>query len=86
MSTPEPIRTTDFNQPCMMQSVGEFIRKTNKKIFSRTSNLSLDAPHRCPSKLDEQMFSRPEQLTICREPLQKMRVRLGACKTGLSPQ
>ena len=27
---------------------------------------------------------RTEQLTKCCEPLQKMRARLGACKTGLS--
>ena len=29
---------------------------------------------------------RTEQLTKCCEPLQKMRVRLGPCKTGLSTQ
>ena len=29
--------------------------------------------------------TRTEQLTKCCEPLQKMRVRLGPCKTGLSP-
>ena len=28
---------------------------------------------------------RTEQLTECCEPLQKLRVRLGTCKTGLSP-
>ena len=28
---------------------------------------------------------RTEELTKCYEPLQKLRVRLGACKTGLSP-
>ena len=28
---------------------------------------------------------RTEQLTKCCEPQQKMRVRQGACKTGLSP-
>ena len=27
-----------------------------------------------------------EQLTKCCEPLQKIRVRFGACKTGLIPQ
>ena len=26
-----------------------------------------------------------EELTKCYEPLQKLRVRLGSCKTGLSP-
>ena len=31
------------------------------------------------------MNTRTEQLTKCCEPLQKMRVRLGPCKTGLSP-
>ena len=29
--------------------------------------------------------TRTEQLTKCCEPQQKMRVRLGACKTGVSP-
>ena len=29
--------------------------------------------------------TRTEQLTKCYEPLQKLRVRLGSCKTGLSP-
>ena len=29
--------------------------------------------------------TRTEELTKCYEPLQKLRVRLGACKTGLSP-
>ena len=28
---------------------------------------------------------RTEELTKCNEPLQKLRVRLGTCKTGLSP-
>ena len=28
---------------------------------------------------------RTEQLTKCCEPLQKLRVRLGSCKTSLSP-
>ena len=28
---------------------------------------------------------RTEELTKCYEPLQKLRVRLGACKNGLSP-
>ena len=31
------------------------------------------------------LTTRTEQLTKCCEPLQKLRVRLGACKTGLSP-
>ena len=32
------------------------------------------------------MYStRTEELTKCYEPLQKLRMRLGACKTGLSP-
>ena len=30
-------------------------------------------------------ISRTEELTKCCEPLQKLRVRLGTCKTGLSP-
>ena len=29
--------------------------------------------------------TRTEELTKCYEPLQKLRVRLGTCKTGLSP-
>ena len=29
--------------------------------------------------------TRTEELTKCYEPLQKLRVRLGNCKTGLSP-
>ena len=29
--------------------------------------------------------TKTEELTKCYEPLQKLRVRLGACKTGLSP-
>ena len=29
--------------------------------------------------------TRTEKLTKCYEPLQKLRVRLGSCKTGLSP-
>ena len=29
--------------------------------------------------------TRTEELTKCNEPLQKLRVRLGTCKTGLSP-
>ena len=29
--------------------------------------------------------TRTEELTKCYEPLQKLRLRLGACKTGLSP-
>ena len=29
--------------------------------------------------------TRTEELTKCCEPLQKLRVRLGTCKTGLSP-
>ena len=33
----------------------------------------------------QRFTTRTEQLTKCCEPLQKMRVRLGACKTGLSP-
>ena len=35
--------------------------------------------------LDDSFTTRTEELTKCHEPLQKLRVRLGACKTGLSP-
>ena len=36
--------------------------------------------------LTSKRFSmRTKELTKCYEPLQKLRVRLGACKTGLSP-
>ena len=38
--------------------------------------------------LDDSLTSfttRTEELTKCYEPLQKLRVRLGTCKTGLSP-
>ena len=31
------------------------------------------------------VLTRTEELTKCYEPLQKLRVRLGSCKTGLSP-
>ena len=42
------------------------------------------------SVLDDSLTSlrfttRTEQLTKCNEPLQKLRVRLWPCKTGLSP-
>ena len=36
------------------------------------------------SLTSETFTARTEQLTKCCEPQQKMRVRLGACKTGLS--
>ena len=35
--------------------------------------------------LDDSLTTRTEELTKCCEPLQKLRVRLGTCKTGLSP-
>ena len=37
------------------------------------------------SLLSLRFTTRTEQLTNCYEPLQKMKVRLGACKTGFSP-
>ena len=37
------------------------------------------------SLTSKRFTTRTEQLTKCCEPLQKMRVRLGTCKTGLSP-
>ena len=37
------------------------------------------------SLASKRFTTRTEQLTKCGEPLQKPRVRLGACKTGLSP-
>ena len=35
--------------------------------------------------LTKRFTTRTERLTKCFEPLQKLRVRLGTCKTGLSP-
>ena len=37
------------------------------------------------SLTSKKFTTRTEQLTKCCEPQQNMRVRLGACKTGLSP-
>ena len=37
------------------------------------------------SLTSKRFTTRTEELTKCYEPLQKLRVRLGACKTGLSP-
>ena len=37
------------------------------------------------SLTSERFTTRTEELTKCCEPLQKLRVRLGTCKTGLSP-
>ena len=37
------------------------------------------------SLTSKRFTTRTEQLTKCWEPLQKMKVRLGACKTALSP-
>ena len=37
------------------------------------------------SLTSQRLTSRTEQLTKCFEPLRKLRVRLGPCKTGLSP-
>ena len=37
------------------------------------------------SLTSEIFTTRAEELTKCYEPLQKLRKRLGACKTGLSP-
>ena len=39
------------------------------------------------NSLDSKRFTTgTEQFTKCCEPLQKIRVRLGPCKTGLSPR
>ena len=38
------------------------------------------------SLTSKRFTTRTEQLTKYCEPLQKMRMRLGACKTGLSPE
>ena len=37
------------------------------------------------SLTSQRFTTRTEELTKCYEPLQKLRVRLGSCKTGLSP-
>ena len=37
------------------------------------------------SLTSKRFTSRTEKLTKCNEPLQKLRVRLWPCKTGLSP-
>ena len=37
------------------------------------------------SLTSKRFTKRAEQLTKCCEPLKKLRVRLGTCKTGLSP-
>ena len=36
------------------------------------------------SLTSKRFTTRTEELTKCNEPLQKLRVRLGSCKTGLS--
>ena len=50
--------------------------------IARFSNLD---KHSCWLLTSKRVTTRTGQLTKYCEPLQKMRVRLGPCKTGLSP-